>query len=101
MTIFRRKWLGLGRIYSDAGFLVYYGHRTLYCKDERGTFEIGYEDDLLFPPSLCLTNPMRQVPESGKALIIERMLEALKWDGHNVEVFTARDTATTVRQGQS
>ena len=81
VTSVRRKWLGLGRIYSDTGFLVYYGHRTLYYRDERGTF-VGYEDDLLFPTSLCLTNPMRQVPQSDKALIIERMLEALKWDGH-------------------
>jgi hypothetical protein len=64
VTTFRRNWLGLGRIRSDAGFLVYYGYKSLYYRDERGTFEIGYEDGLLFPTSLCLTNPMRQVPES-------------------------------------
>jgi hypothetical protein len=88
VTIFRRKWLGLGRIYSDAGFLIYYGNRTLYYEDERGTFQIGYEDGLLFPTSLCLTNPIRQVPESDKVLIIERMLEALKWDGQPADVFS-------------
>jgi hypothetical protein len=78
--MFKRRWLCFGRIRSDEGFSVYYGHRTVYYSDERGEFQIGYEDGLLFPDLL---------PESHKALILNRVLQALEWDGHNPRVWTA------------
>ena len=84
--MFKRGWLGVGRIHSDEGFTVYYGHKTVYYSDERGEFQIGYEDGLLFPDSLCLVRPVRQIPQSDMALILNRILKAIKWDGHNPRV---------------
>ena len=47
--MFKRNWLGLGRIHSDEGFSIGFGHRTVFYTDERGTFQIAYEDGLIFP----------------------------------------------------
>lgn len=85
--MFKREWPGFGRIRSDEGFSVYYGHKTLYYSDERGTFQVGYQDDLLFPDSLRLSEPTREIPVHDKALIIDRMLRALEWDGRRVTVW--------------
>ena len=76
----------MGTIQSDEGFAVRYGHKTLYYSDGRGEFQIGYEDGLLFPNSLCLTTPIREIAQADKAIIIDRVLRALKWDGHDVSV---------------
>lgn len=86
MKMFKRGWLGFGRIRSDEGFTVQYGHKSVYYSDERGEFQIGYEDGLLFPDSLCQVRSVRKIPEVDKALILNRMLKALKWDGHNPRV---------------
>lgn len=56
-----------------------YGHRTIFYTDERGTFQIGYEDGLIFPNSLRLIEPLRPVAETDKMLIVERILSALEW----------------------
>jgi hypothetical protein len=77
--MFKRNWLGLGGIRSDEGFSVKYGHRTIFYTDERGTFQIGYEDGLIFPNSLRLIEPLRPVAETDKMLIVERILSALEW----------------------
>lgn len=86
--MFKRRFPGFGRIRSDEGFTVHYGHKTLYYSDERGTFQIAYEDGLLFPDSLCLALPIREIPQQDKALIIDRMLRSLEWDGHHARVWT-------------
>ena len=78
--MFRRRWFGLGRIRSDEGFTVHYGHRTVYYSDERGEFQIGYEDGVLFPNA---------IPQDDRAVILNRVLRALEWDGHNPRVWTA------------
>jgi len=84
--MFKRRWFVFGRISSDGGFTVSYGHRTVNYADERGIFQIGYEDDRLFPASLCLTVPAREVGQADTALILNRILRALEWDGHHPAV---------------
>ncbi len=84
--MFKRRWLVFGRISSDEGFTISYGHKTLYYTDERGTFQIGYEDDRLFPASLCLTVPTGQVAKADRELILDRILRALEWDGRHPAV---------------
>lgn len=87
--MFKRSWLGLGRIRSDEGFSVYYGHKALYYADQRGKFEIGYEDDLLFPTSLNWVRSNGVLSEPERALILGRMLQALEWDGHQARLFAS------------
>jgi hypothetical protein len=84
--MFKRRWPHLGTILSDEESTVRYGDKTLYCADGRGEFHIGYEGSLLFSNFLCLTKPTREVAQADKALIIGRVLRALKWDGHDVSV---------------
>jgi hypothetical protein len=88
---FRRRWLGFGRIDSYEGFSISYGHKTLNYSDERGTIQIGHEDGLLFPDSLSMTRPIREVTPSDEALILDRMLRALEWDGHHVRLWNDKE----------
>jgi hypothetical protein len=83
----KRNWSGLGPIRSDEGFSVWYGHKTLYYKDERGEFEIGYEDEFLFPQSQIWIGPNGVLSEAERAVILDRMLKALEWDGHHAEIW--------------
>ena len=61
--MFERRWIWFGDLVSDEGFAVKYGNRTVTYTDERGSFEFGLEDGLLFP------NP-RQV--AAKPVLIEQ-----------------------------
>ena len=81
--MFKRRWLVFGPILSDEGFTISYGHKTVYYSDERGIFQIGYENEQLFPSSLRPTGTLKELPSADKALIIDRMLRALQWDGHH------------------
>lgn len=85
--MFRRNWLRLGRIRSDEGYSVHYGHKTLYYTDQRGTLQVGYEDNLLFPASLRWSESGGILAESDRALILDRMLRAVEWDGHPARLF--------------
>jgi hypothetical protein len=85
--MFKRNGAGVGKISSDDGFSVAYGHKTVLYTDQRGTFQIGYEDGLIFPDSLRLMDPIRPLSEPERTLIIERILSALEWDGQDVAVF--------------
>jgi hypothetical protein len=85
--MFKRNWLGIGRIRSDEGFSVWLGNRTVFYTDECGTFQIGYEDGQIFPDSLRLTHPIRPVSEPDRPLIVERIRSALAWEGHNPKIF--------------
>lgn len=58
---------------------VRYSHKSVYYSDERGEFQIGFEDGLLFPESLSMVKPVREIAEEDKALILDRVLQALKW----------------------
>jgi hypothetical protein len=87
--MFKRNLLGLGRISSDEGFSVYYGNKTLYYTDQRGTLQIGYEDDLLFPSSLSGFASNCELSDSDRELILDRMLRALEWDGHPARLRTS------------
>lgn len=87
--MYKRNWLTLGRIQSDEGFSVYYGHKTFYYVDQRGTLQIGYEVDLLFPSSLCWVKGNDILFEPERAVILDRMLQALEWDGHPARLWTS------------
>jgi hypothetical protein len=87
--MFKRNWLGFGRIRSDEGFSVYSGHKTLYYSDQRGTLQIGYVDGLLFPESLSWVKSNRILSESYRALILDRMLRSLEGDGHSARLWVA------------
>lgn len=95
--MFKRGWLGFGKIRSDEGFVVYYGHKSVNYSDERGDFQIGYEDGLLFPDSAVQISdsvrqlrPIRKIPQDDKALIVSRILSALEWDGEKPRVWTTQ-----------
>jgi hypothetical protein len=87
--MFTRNWFGLGPIKASEGFRVSYGHKSVYYRDERGRFELGYEDQFLFPGVRPMM-PGCVLSTSEQALILERVCEALVWDGHRVEIWKPR-----------
>jgi hypothetical protein len=88
--MFKRGWFGLGRIRSDEGYTVHYGHGSLFYTDERGTFGIGYEDGMLFPDQVKWEGPNGPLSESERDQVLKRMLEALEWDGHSARIYKRR-----------
>jgi hypothetical protein len=85
--MFKRRWFGLGRIRSDEGYTVHYGHRTLFYTDERGTFDIGCEDGMLFSDHVKWAGPNGPLSESERDQILQKMLKALEWDGHSARIW--------------
>jgi hypothetical protein len=71
----RRRWGWLGKLVSDEGFEIYFGHKSVSYSDTRGTFEFGFE----VPLNQCEVDQM-----------VERVVEGIQEDGGKVEVFSSR-----------
>jgi len=85
----RRKWKWIGKIQSDEGFTVSYAHRGVRYSDDRGSVEVGYEDNCLFPDSGIWADTGKKLPSSDRDQILDRIQRALIWDGHSVKVWTS------------
>lgn len=84
--MFRRQWIWFGKLVSDEGFTLAYGHRSVTYADDRGSFQFGYEDGLLFgPPRQVRGNPVSLTDEELKS-IAERVISGIRFEGHAVEI---------------
>lgn len=82
-----RRWFGLGKLRSDDGSTIYYGHRTVYYSDKRGTFSFGFEEGFLFPRPHQIAGEAIQLSFEELNQILERLLDAIRSDGHFVDIF--------------
>jgi len=86
--MFKRRFKWFGRLVSDEGFSLGFGSKSVTYHDERGEFEFGFEDGLLFLPPHRSTGPVLQLSPAELDEMVRRVTEALRWDGHAVRVFT-------------
>jgi len=86
--MFQKRRLGLGKLRSDEGFTLSYSHRSVNYADGRGTFQFGFEDGFLFPRAFQSSGVPIKLTAHETEQIIKRVLEGLRFDGHNVELFT-------------
>jgi len=85
--MFSRRWFELGRIRSDEGFWIGFGHKSIKYMDDRGEVIAGYEDGYLFP-DISRTGPPRQlIPAPERDIIVDRIVRALEWDRKAVTIW--------------
>ena len=85
--MFKRRWIWFGRLVSDEGFALSYGHNSVRYSDDRGTFEFGFEDGFLFPiPFRVPDNPERP-NQAQLEKIIDRVVRGIRAEGLEVQVY--------------
>ncbi len=88
--MFKRKFPWLGKLVSDEGFEVAFGHKSVYYIDYRGKFEFGYEDGYLFPTSCFqVAGEAISLSQKERSQMVERIVSGIREDGTTVEVFSA------------
>jgi len=92
--VYKRRFKWFGRLKAEDGSSISYGNRTVYYRDIRGAFALGWEDGFLFPPLHQIEGESIQLTESELNVIIERLLEAIRSEGHDVQVFRRSDKAS-------
>jgi len=85
--VFRRRYIWFGKLVSDEGFALAYGNKSITYSDDRGSFQFGFEDGLLFPTPKQLTGKPVSLDASSLSAIIERVVRGIRFEGHAVEVY--------------
>ena len=85
--MFRRRWIWFGKLISDEGFTLAYGHKSITYSDERGSFIFGLEDGYLFPTPFQKLNEKAEVSQSELRQIVERVIRGIRSEGHEVEEY--------------
>lgn len=85
--MFRRRWKWFGKIVSDEGFRLSYGHKSVTYCDDRGCFEFGFEDGFLFPTPHQVKGGEVLLRPSDVDEIVDRVVRGIRWSGLEVQVF--------------
>lgn len=86
--MFKRRWIWFGELVSDEGFALKYGNKTVTYRDERGSFEFGLEDGLLFPKPRQVAGRPIVLDQSQLKVVIDRITRGLRSEGHDIEVYS-------------
>jgi hypothetical protein len=86
----RRRWGWLGKLVSDEGFEIYFGHKSVSYSDTRGTFEFGFEDGMLSATPCRVAGTSVPLNQCEVDQMVERVVEGIQEDGGKVEVFSSR-----------
>jgi hypothetical protein len=85
--MFRRQWIWFGKLISDEGFKLWYGHKSIYYEDARGRYCFGFEDGLLFPEPFRVKGAPKNLTSPEVKEIVERVIRGIKSEGYEIEVF--------------
>jgi len=84
--MFKRRWRWFGDLVSDEGFTLKYGNRTVTYTDERGSFEFGLEDGLLFPKPRQVSGEPVLLEGPQLDTVIDRITRGVRSEGHEIDV---------------
>jgi len=90
--MFKRRWKWFGRLVSDEGFDLSYGHRSVTYRDKRGAFEFGFEDGFLFPPPSQVGGEPVVLTRLEIEEIVNHVLSGIRWEGNRVEVYSKAES---------
>ena len=88
--MFRRRWGWFGRLRSDEGFTLAYGHRSITYADERGACQFGFEDGFLFPEPQRISGQQCHMDAKELEIVLARVMDGIRSEGHYVELYTQR-----------
>lgn len=86
--MFKRRWKWFGELRSDEGFTLRYGNRSVTYSDDRGSFQLGFEDGFLLPPVRQVAGKPIVLTPAESEQIVDRVLRGIRSEGHNVEVYS-------------
>lgn len=86
--MFRRRWIWFGKLVSDEGFSLAHGNRCVTYGDERGSYEFGFEDGLLFPRPFQVAGEPRLLNQSEVDEMVDRIVRGIKSEGLAVQVYS-------------
>jgi len=89
--MFKKRFLGLGKLRSDEGWTVSYGHKSVRYKNDRGTFEFAFEDEILVPKPHHVKGPSSPLDPTEIWQIVDRIKRALQADGQVVRIYGAEN----------
>ncbi|MGA7523034.1 MAG: hypothetical protein WBW84_11160 [Acidobacteriaceae bacterium] len=79
-----------GRLASDEGFTLAYGNKSVTYSDNRGSFELGFEDGYLLPPPHQIKGEPIELSASDAEIITSRVLDGLRSDRKSAQIFRHR-----------
>jgi hypothetical protein len=91
--MFKKRWPWRGKLVSDEGFEIFFGHKTAYYQDNRGKFSFGFEDWLLSATPHQDSGQAVALSQSEIDQIVERIVRGLTWEGLSVQVVPNRSRA--------
>ena len=59
----------------------------MHYEDERGRFELGWADGLLYPDPNQISGASAILDEEGKNRIVARVVQGIESEGHSVRIF--------------
>jgi hypothetical protein len=83
--MFRRRWRWFGKLVSGEGFSLAYGHKSITYTDQRGSFEFGFEDGLLFPNAVQVAGTPVSLQPNELQEMLERIARGIESEGHSVK----------------
>jgi hypothetical protein len=89
-AVFRRRWKWFGKLKSEDGSSLWYGHREITYRDDRGTFSFGYEDGFLFPTPFQVDGPPISFTQPELDALLARIIAAVRSDGQAIQLFGKR-----------
>ncbi len=84
--MFKRRWKWFGKLVSDEGYTLAYGNRTITYSDERGSFQFGLEDGLLFLPPHQVAGEPVTLTQSEVEELVARVIRGIESEGHAVQL---------------
>jgi hypothetical protein len=85
--MYRRSWRYFWKLRADDGSWITYGNKSVNYHDDRGKFQLAFEDGWLFPDIWQKPGIPVQLTDSDKTQILDRVLAALLSDGHDAKLF--------------
>lgn len=91
--MFKKHWLWRGKIISDEGFEIFFGHKTVYYQDSRGKFSFGFEDGFLSATPHQDSGQPVALSQPQIHQMVERTVRGLTWEGLPVQVMPNKSRA--------
>jgi hypothetical protein len=90
--MFKRRWRFFGKLRSDDGCWITYGNKSVNYHDERGKFQLGFEDGWLFREIWQKSGNSVNLTDFEKTQILDRVLDGLRSDGHDAKLYPTKDS---------
>ena len=90
--MFKKRWPWGGKIISDEGFEIFFGHKTAYYQDDPANSHLGLRTDsssqglIRIPVKLALS-------QAEIDQMVDRTVRALMWEGLPVQVVPKKSRA--------